>query len=52
MPALPLEFDGKRLGKRADPPAIGQHGRELLAGIGLSSAEIERLLQRRIVAFP
>src|SRR5438045_1302508 len=29
-PALPLEFDGQRLGKRTDPPKIGEHGQELL----------------------
>ncbi|MDQ5849170.1 MAG: CoA transferase [Pseudomonadota bacterium] len=52
VPALPLELDGKRLPKRADPPAIGQHGRELLAGLGCSPQEISQLLQQRIVAFP
>ncbi|CAN7375319.1 CaiB/BaiF CoA transferase family protein [Bosea sp. LjRoot237] len=30
-PALPLTFDGQRLKKRRDPPAIGQHTREVLA---------------------
>ena len=35
VPALPVELDGQRLGKRADPPAVGQHGRELLAGLGV-----------------
>jgi crotonobetainyl-CoA:carnitine CoA-transferase CaiB-like acyl-CoA transferase len=50
-PALPLEFDGQRLGKRADPPTVGEHGRELLRDVGCSPAEIERLLERRIVAF-
>jgi crotonobetainyl-CoA:carnitine CoA-transferase CaiB-like acyl-CoA transferase len=52
VPALPLEFDGERLTKRSDPPTVGQHGRELLAGIGCSDEEIQALLQRRIVAFP
>jgi crotonobetainyl-CoA:carnitine CoA-transferase CaiB-like acyl-CoA transferase len=52
VPALPLELDGKRLAKRADPPAIGQHGRELLAGLGCSPQEISQLQQQRIVAFP
>jgi crotonobetainyl-CoA:carnitine CoA-transferase CaiB-like acyl-CoA transferase len=52
VPALPLELDGKRLPKRADPPAIGQHGRELLAGLGCSPQEISQLVQQRIVAFP
>jgi crotonobetainyl-CoA:carnitine CoA-transferase CaiB-like acyl-CoA transferase len=52
VPALPLELDGARLGKRSDPPGIGEHGRELLAGLGCSPEEIGRLLEQRIVAFP
>jgi crotonobetainyl-CoA:carnitine CoA-transferase CaiB-like acyl-CoA transferase len=52
VPALPLSLDGKRLGKRADPPRIGEHGRELLAGLGCSPQEIESLRERRIVALP
>jgi crotonobetainyl-CoA:carnitine CoA-transferase CaiB-like acyl-CoA transferase len=52
VPALPLELDGARLGKRSDPPGIGEHGRELLAGLGCSLEEIGRLLEQRIVAFP
>jgi len=52
VPALPLALDGKRLGKRTDPPTIGQHGRELLAGLGCSPEEIGKLLDQRIVAFP
>jgi crotonobetainyl-CoA:carnitine CoA-transferase CaiB-like acyl-CoA transferase len=51
VPALPLEFDGERLGKRADPPAIGQHGAELLRELGYSAADAARLAERRIVAF-
>ena len=50
VPALPLALGGKRLRKRADPPRIGEHGRELLAALGYPSAEIERLAARRIVA--
>jgi len=52
VPALPLEFDGQRLGKRSDPPAVGQHGRELLAGLGCSPGEIQALVDKRIVALP
>jgi crotonobetainyl-CoA:carnitine CoA-transferase CaiB-like acyl-CoA transferase len=52
VPALPLELDGKRLAIRADPPAIGEHGRELLAGLGCSPREIDALLEGRVVAFP
>jgi crotonobetainyl-CoA:carnitine CoA-transferase CaiB-like acyl-CoA transferase len=50
VPALPLALDGKRLGKRADPPLVGEHGRELLAGLGCSPQEIQRLVAQRIVA--
>jgi len=52
VPALPLEFDGQRLAKRADPPAVGEHGAELLAELGCSPAEVRRLAEQRIVALP
>ena len=52
VPALPVELDGKRLGKRADPPRVGEHGRELLAALGYSADAVERLRERRIVALP
>jgi crotonobetainyl-CoA:carnitine CoA-transferase CaiB-like acyl-CoA transferase len=52
VPALPLALDGKRLPKRADPPRVGEHGRELLAELGCSPQDIEALRGRRIVALP
>jgi crotonobetainyl-CoA:carnitine CoA-transferase CaiB-like acyl-CoA transferase len=52
VPALPIALDGERLGKRADPPRIGQHSRELLARLGCSPEEIESLRERGIVALP
>ncbi|HZM36839.1 MAG TPA: CaiB/BaiF CoA-transferase family protein [Burkholderiales bacterium] len=52
VPALPLEIGGRRLAKRADPPCVGEHGRELLAGLGCSPQEIDALHSRGIVAFP
>jgi crotonobetainyl-CoA:carnitine CoA-transferase CaiB-like acyl-CoA transferase len=52
VPALPLALDGERLRKRADPPRVGEHGRELLAALGCSPQEIESLRDRRIVALP
>jgi crotonobetainyl-CoA:carnitine CoA-transferase CaiB-like acyl-CoA transferase len=52
IPALPLELDGERLRKRSDPPKLGEHGRELLEGLGCSPQEIESLRERRIVALP
>ncbi len=52
VPALPLAFDGERLGKRADPPAIGEHGAALLRELGYSAEEAARLAERNIVALP
>jgi crotonobetainyl-CoA:carnitine CoA-transferase CaiB-like acyl-CoA transferase len=52
VPALPLSLDEKRLGKRTDPPRIGEHGRELLGELGCSPQEIEKLRDQRIVALP
>jgi crotonobetainyl-CoA:carnitine CoA-transferase CaiB-like acyl-CoA transferase len=49
VPALPLEFDGKRLEKRADPPEVGQHTAEVLKELGCSAAEIKRLTENQIV---
>jgi len=52
VPALPLELGGKRLAKRADPPEVGEHGRELLAELGCSPEQIRDLQAKGIVAFP
>ncbi len=51
-PALPIELDGARLGKRADPPAIGEHARQLLGELGYSLQQIEDFGKRGIVALP
>jgi crotonobetainyl-CoA:carnitine CoA-transferase CaiB-like acyl-CoA transferase len=50
VPALPVALDGRRLAKRTDPPQVGEHGRELLAGLGFSAGEIEDLAKRSVVA--
>ena len=50
VPALPIALGGRRLPKRADPPRVGEHGRDLLTELGCSPQEIERLRERRIVA--
>ena len=50
VPGLPLELDGERLGQRHAPPALGEGGREILAGLGYSAAEIDRLGAEHIVA--
>jgi crotonobetainyl-CoA:carnitine CoA-transferase CaiB-like acyl-CoA transferase len=50
VPALPLEFDGRRLGKRSDPPRVGEHAEPLLRSLGYSPEEIAGLVDRRVVA--
>ncbi|HET9350996.1 MAG TPA: CaiB/BaiF CoA-transferase family protein, partial [Burkholderiales bacterium] len=52
VPALPLELEGKRLKKRADPPAIGQHAEQLLSELGYSNADLKRLKDEGVVALP
>jgi crotonobetainyl-CoA:carnitine CoA-transferase CaiB-like acyl-CoA transferase len=52
IPALPIELDGARLLKRSDPPEVGQHARELLAGLGYSAAAIDKLAADGIIALP
>ena len=47
---LPLALDGQRLGVRLDPPALGSHTDELLAGLGLGSEEIAELRAQGLVA--
>jgi crotonobetainyl-CoA:carnitine CoA-transferase CaiB-like acyl-CoA transferase len=49
VPALPLALDGERLQKRTDPPRVGEHGRELLASLGYSCAQIDALARERVV---
>ena len=44
VPVLPIEIDGRRLGTRIDLPQVGSHTRELLAGMGYSEQDIEKLL--------
>ena len=49
VPTLPMEFGGHRLGKRSDPPLLGEGARELLAALGYAAADIERLAAERVV---
>jgi crotonobetainyl-CoA:carnitine CoA-transferase CaiB-like acyl-CoA transferase len=48
-PLLPLTLDGARLPLRSAPPAIGAHTAPLLAGIGYSKAEIDRLAAAGVI---
>lgn len=47
---FPILMDGHRLGVRLDPPRLGAHTRELLAGMGYSAREIDALMAQHAVA--
>ena len=52
VPALPLAFDGAHLPKRADPPAIGEGARALLASLGYARDRIDALIADKVLAVP
>ena len=49
LPALPLEFNGQRMGLRRDVPAEGVDADEVLAGMGLDESQIASLREQGIV---
>jgi crotonobetainyl-CoA:carnitine CoA-transferase CaiB-like acyl-CoA transferase len=51
MPAMPLEFGAgrERPGVRRQPPRLGEHSAEVLAGAGFSSAEIAALSKAGVI---
>jgi len=50
VPVLPIEMDGQRFGTRLDVPAVGEHSREVLAGLGYDAATIDRMVAEHVVA--
>jgi crotonobetainyl-CoA:carnitine CoA-transferase CaiB-like acyl-CoA transferase len=50
VPILPIEMDGTRFGTRRDVPQVGEHTREVLAGLGYDAAAIHGLVAQRVVA--
>jgi crotonobetainyl-CoA:carnitine CoA-transferase CaiB-like acyl-CoA transferase len=49
-PLLPISMDGQRLPNRYDPPQIGEHTRDVLNEIGLTSNEIAELQRSGAIA--
>ena len=48
--ALPIEFDGLKVGKRSDPPAQGGDTLAILESLGLDTARIEALRNAGVIA--
>ncbi|GAB5455237.1 MAG: CaiB/BaiF CoA-transferase family protein [Henriciella sp.] len=49
LPAMPIAIDGARPGLSINPPEVGEHSEEVLRAIGVSEAEIARLIERGLV---
>jgi crotonobetainyl-CoA:carnitine CoA-transferase CaiB-like acyl-CoA transferase len=52
LPRLPIEFSAGPSSISGPPPQLGEHGREILAEIGLSTEEMESLAHRGIIRIP
>ncbi|KAG1436396.1 hypothetical protein G6F55_014222 [Rhizopus delemar] len=48
--ALPIEFDGRKAGKRCDPPVQGGQTHAILQGLGLDAARIDALRAAGVIA--
>jgi crotonobetainyl-CoA:carnitine CoA-transferase CaiB-like acyl-CoA transferase len=48
--ALPVEFDGQKVGKRSDPPAQGGDTISILTQLGMDAARIEYLRAAGVIA--
>ena len=49
IPALPIEMDGARFGRRLDVPHVGEHTQAIARELGLSAEEIAKLIEERVI---
>ncbi len=52
VPALPIEMDGRRLGRRLDVPRVGEHSAVIARELGFDPAEIKALVEEKILGVP
>ncbi|MDO9358339.1 MAG: CaiB/BaiF CoA-transferase family protein [Polaromonas sp.] len=52
VPLLPFTLDGERPGVRLNPPALGEHSRDLLAELGYSLQEVAGLFDKGVAGEP
>ena len=49
IPALPLEMNGERFGKRLDIPHAGEHSAAIAAELGCTADEIRALVEEGVL---
>ncbi|WP_298487455.1 CaiB/BaiF CoA-transferase family protein [uncultured Maribacter sp.] len=49
LPKFPIEYKGTRVEKRLDPPKIGEHTTEVLKGLNIDDATIEKMIAEGII---
>ncbi|RKR15203.1 crotonobetainyl-CoA:carnitine CoA-transferase CaiB-like acyl-CoA transferase [Maribacter vaceletii] len=49
LPKFPIEYKGTRVEKRLDPPKIGEHTAEVLKGLNIDDATIEKMIAEGII---
>ncbi|HEY5128213.1 MAG TPA: CaiB/BaiF CoA-transferase family protein [Bradyrhizobium sp.] len=49
IPALPIEMNGRRLGRRLDIPRVGEHSKEIAHELGFEREDIENLIEEKIL---
>jgi crotonobetainyl-CoA:carnitine CoA-transferase CaiB-like acyl-CoA transferase len=49
IPALPIEMNGKRFGKRLDIPRAGEHSAAIAAALGCTEDEIDALVKEGVL---
>ena len=49
VPALPLQFGDKRLGRRRDIPRLGEHSLEIAGELGIERAVIDNLISEGVL---